>query len=119
MSHFSREISRELLDEYRNLFEYDLTPVQEAYWKVVVINSQKISSDQKSNLEKYYSKEELRRINSTLEYLPDLTSHKTRWVPQSVKEDIVYFMDLNVYDYFHSWQAPILEQAKGNRKKYE
>lgn len=117
-SHFSRVVSRELLDEYRNTFEYNLSQDQLEYWTKVITNYDLLSSDQKKILSTYLSKEEELRVKKTISAIAKIIKTKYYWTSQSVKEDVIYFTDLNIYEYLHSLQSPKLEEAKNNRGKY-
>lgn len=117
-SNFSRETSRMMLDEYRNTFEYNLNEEDAQYWSVVVKNYSKISPLQLKILNTYFNKEEKTRLDKTVSYLGKIIKGKNYWIPQSIKEDIIYFRELNAYEYSYSWQAPKLEEAKNNRGRY-
>lgn len=107
---YSRSELREFRKEYRDLFEYDLNTDSKEKWRTVLKNYYELTSVRKSILNKNLNSQEQEKLKTTIEYLEKIINKKHPLIPQSVKDDIVYFKNKHIYEYLYQLQSPVLNQ---------
>lgn len=108
-SPFSREESRAYRNEYRELFEYSLSQRDQSFWRQVIKNYDELTEPRQKILKSKLKPEEIKAFNESIGYLRGMLNKEQVWVPQSMKDYLMYFKSKRLYDYLHSLQASVLE----------